>query len=94
MSHPKNSRMFPDSQVNEKQDYEYLDKSIGDLTLSKNTFIDGNFKGKIRVNATLKIGKNGHVTGKIIAEDLILYDSISGIVEVTGKLTMHNESIL
>ncbi len=65
----------------------------GDLTFTGSVRIDGRFKGKFTSHeATLVIGKSGHVTGEISVANLVLSGTMSGTVSVSGLSRLVAES--
>jgi len=55
----------------------------GEINISCNLYIDGNFEGTINSSKEVNIGKSGNVKGDIIAERLVVQGFVEGSVNVT-----------
>jgi len=55
----------------------------GEMTLSCNLYVDGNFEGVINSQQEVNIGKNGRIKGDIFTNRLIVQGMIEGNVNST-----------
>ena len=55
----------------------------GEMTLSCNLYIDGNFEGIINSQKEVNIGKNGHIKGDIFTSGLVVQGVIEGNVNAS-----------
>ncbi len=58
----------------------------GELKGSGNIRIDGFFEGRILCEGSLYIGKNGHVSGEISVDSVVVGGKVYGNVEAKNKL--------
>ena len=54
----------------------------GDMQLSCNLYVDGEFEGTINSNNEINIGKNGRIKGEITTTNLIVQGFVEGCIEV------------
>ena len=52
----------------------------GEMTLSCNLYVDGNFEGIINSQKEVNIGKNGHIKGDVFTSRLVVQGIIEGNV--------------
>jgi cytoskeletal protein CcmA (bactofilin family) len=71
----------------------------GDMNLSCNLYVDGDFEGTINSQKNVNIGKNGHIKGDIKTQRLVVQGYIEGSVNAyrveiksTGKINGSIES--
>ncbi|MBU1534910.1 polymer-forming cytoskeletal protein [Myxococcota bacterium] len=65
----------------------------GDLTFTGSVRVDGRLKGRISSGeATLVVGKGGHVSGEVTVANLVLSGTMSGTVTVSGLTRLVTES--
>jgi len=71
----------------------------GDMNLSCNLYVDGDFEGTINSQKNVNIGKNGHIKGDIKTQRLVVQGYIEGSVnayrveiKATGKINGSIES--
>jgi cytoskeletal protein CcmA (bactofilin family) len=74
-------------------------KIKGDMELTCNLYVDGEFEGTINSQKNVNIGKNGHIKGDIKAQRLVIQGYIEGSVNAyrveiksTGKMNGSVES--
>ena len=54
----------------------------GDMQLSCNLYVDGEFEGTINSNNEINIGKNGRIKGEITTTNLIVQGFVEGSIKV------------
>jgi len=52
----------------------------GEMKLTCNLYVDGNFEGSIDSDKEINVGKNGHIKGNIIAKRVIVQGYIEGTI--------------
>ena len=52
----------------------------GEMNLTCNLYVDGEFEGKINSKKEVNIGKNGHVQGDVITSRLVVQGFIEGTI--------------
>jgi len=61
-------------------------KFTGNLTGSEDILINGEVDGDIDIKASVYVGENGTVTGKITATDVMIEGKVDGFLKATNKI--------
>lgn len=61
-------------------------KFTGNLTGSEDILINGEVDGDIDIKASVYVGENGKVTGKITATDVMIEGKVDGFLKATNKI--------
>jgi len=77
------------------QKYSFLGENClitGNLKLSGQTMISSSIDGDIMIEdkSNLQIERSGFVKGSIYCHNLSIYGKVQGIIESTGKITIHS----
>lgn len=64
----------------------------GDLKVQNSLRVDGEVKGKIESTDTVVIGKDGSVTGRVHAKNVMLAGRVQGNVQATGKVLLESKA--
>lgn len=56
-------------------------KIVGQLSVKDSFYVDGEIEGDITSDSVLTVGKNGSITGKVIAKSAIIGGKINGKVD-------------
>ena len=60
----------------------------GEICTDEELYLDGEIEGAIEVRHRLTIGPNGKVKARVRARDLVVWGSIQGDVEATGRIAI------
>jgi cytoskeletal protein CcmA (bactofilin family) len=63
-------------------------KISGNLSGSEDILINGEVDGDIDINASVYVGENGKVTGKITATDVLIEGKVDGFLKAMNKIQL------
>ena len=66
----------------------------GDITTNSSLRIDGQVDGNVNCNGKLVLGKDGIITGNIIATEVELDGTVEGYINAEVLLTLHQTAIV
>jgi cytoskeletal protein CcmA (bactofilin family) len=63
----------------------------GELSFQRGLRVDGRIKGKIRSEATLEIGPNGHVEAEVEIRRISINGEFRGVIHASDRVEIHSE---
>lgn len=66
----------------------------GEISSAEELVVDGEVDGSMQSQSVLTVGPNGKVRANIKANEVAIYGSVRGNVEVTGKLSIREQGSL
>jgi cytoskeletal protein CcmA (bactofilin family) len=66
----------------------------GEISSAEELIVDGEVDGAMQSQSVLTVGPNGKVRANIKANEVAIYGSVRGNVEVTGKLSIREQGSL
>lgn len=62
---------------------------VGDLVTDGTLRVEGRIEGNVRVAGTVVIGKDGVVTGEIVAQDAVVSGTVDGSLTARSRIEVH-----
>ena len=66
----------------------------GEIRLREELLVDGDVEGRLESESLLTVGPNGKVRANIKAREVVIFGSVRGDVEVTGKIAIREQGSL
>lgn len=66
----------------------------GKLTFDGVVQINGDFRGEVFSDGTLVVGRDAHISAKILVDTLIIDGSVEGNIEAKSKIELHRSGTL
>src|SRR5947207_2385234 len=64
---------------------------IGDIRAAQELIVEGEVDGVLESQSLLTVGPNGKVKGNIKAQEVAIFGSVQGNVEVTSKISIRDQ---